>query len=81
MWADIREQALTLGDAAEAYMQWANWVEETGGDDPEKAADLVLGLMRDDAADISGRFLWIKDGLQAPIQSWGEDEERQPWRK
>jgi 3-oxoacyl-[acyl-carrier protein] reductase len=62
-------------------LQWANWVEETGGDDPEKAADLVAGLMSDEAADISGQFLWIKDGLQKPIPSWGEPGEVQPWRK
>jgi hypothetical protein len=43
--------------------------EETGGDDPQKAADLVLELMGDRAAGVTGRFLWIKDGLQAPLQA------------
>jgi NAD(P)-dependent dehydrogenase (short-subunit alcohol dehydrogenase family) len=81
MWATIKAQAERLGQAAGAYRQWADWVEQTGGDDPEKAADLVASLMRDAAAEVNGRFLWIKDGLQAPIASWGERDERQPWRK
>ena len=36
--------------------------------------------MRDEAAEINGRFLWIKDGLQTPIPSWGEPVKMQPWR-
>jgi hypothetical protein len=40
-----------------------------GGDDPEKAADLVAGLMSEAAASVNGQFLWIKNGLQAPIAS------------
>ena len=45
-------------------------VAETGGDPPEKAADLILRLMGDDAAAITGQFLWIEDGLRAPLPSW-----------
>jgi NAD(P)-dependent dehydrogenase (short-subunit alcohol dehydrogenase family) len=81
MWAYIKTTSQRLGSVADAYTQWADWVEETGGDDPEKAADLVADLMSTEAAEINGRFLWIKDGLQAPIPSWGESEDRQPWRK
>ncbi len=81
MWAYIKGASERLGTIAEAYVQWVNWVEETGGDDPEKAADLLAGLMSGDSADINGRFLWIKDGLQSPIPSWGEPGEPQPWRK
>jgi len=81
MWAYIKTAAQRLGPAADAYTRWANWVEETGGDDPEKVADLVADLMSDDAAGVNGQFLWIKDGLQAPIPSWGEAHEVQPWRK
>jgi NAD(P)-dependent dehydrogenase (short-subunit alcohol dehydrogenase family) len=81
MWAVIKEEAGRLGSIADGHIQWANWVEKTGGDNPEKAADLVHGLMSDEAAGVNGRFLWIKDGLQAPIASWGETDERQPWRK
>ena len=56
-------------------------MEETGGDDPEKAAELVSGLMSDEAAEVNGQFLWIRDGLQAPIPSWDETEKLQPWRQ
>ena len=48
---------------------------------PGKAADLILDLMSDEAAGVNGQFLWIKDGLQAPIPSWGEPTTTQPWRK
>jgi NAD(P)-dependent dehydrogenase (short-subunit alcohol dehydrogenase family) len=81
MWAYIKVASKRLGSVADAYVKWANWVEETGGDNPEKAADLVAGLMSNRAAEINGRFLWIKDGLQNPIPSWGEPGELQPWRK
>jgi NAD(P)-dependent dehydrogenase (short-subunit alcohol dehydrogenase family) len=80
MWAEIKAAAERLGPVADAYAQWAKWVEETGGDDPEKAADLVADLMSEDAADVNGQFLWIKDGLQSPIASWGEPGKLQPWR-
>jgi NAD(P)-dependent dehydrogenase (short-subunit alcohol dehydrogenase family) len=80
MWADIAAAAARLGPEAHAYKTWADWVEETGGDDPEKAADLVLDLLGDAAAAVNGAFLWIKDGLQAPIPSWGKVAEDQPWR-
>ncbi len=81
MWAEIKAASERLGTIADAYVKWASWVEETGGDDPEKSADLVANLMRDDAAGVNGQFLWIKDGLQKPIPSWGEPGEVQPWRK
>ena len=81
MWADIKEKAARLGPPAEGYTRWVEWVEATGGDDPEKAADLVARLMSDEAAAINGRFLWIEDGLQAPIASWGGAKETQPWRR
>lgn len=82
MWEYIRNTA-AASDApgAEAYRQWVSWVEQTGGDDPEKAADLVLNLMSEAAASVSGQFLWIEDPLQAPIPSWGEPTSTQPWRK
>jgi NAD(P)-dependent dehydrogenase (short-subunit alcohol dehydrogenase family) len=81
MWQDIQEKAQRLGPVAEAYTHWADWVQETGGDDPEKAADLVLDLTSEEASAVNGRFLWIKDGLQAPIASWDASEDHRPWRK
>lgn len=80
MWAYIRDASERLGSVANAYVKWANWVDQMGGDNPEKAADLVASLMRDDVAKINGRFLWIKDGLQNPIPSWGEPGKPQPSR-
>lgn len=81
MWQDIRDRVATMGPEAEPYRQWAAWVEETGGDPPSKAVDLVLRLTSDEGADVNGRFCWVDDPLQAPIPSWGEAEETQPWRK
>jgi len=81
MWADIKQASARLGALADPYTQWVNWVNETGGDDPEKAADLVAELVSDRAADVSGRFLWIRDGLQEPIASWDDAGEAQPWLK
>jgi NAD(P)-dependent dehydrogenase (short-subunit alcohol dehydrogenase family) len=71
MWATIRDAAKSLGPEAERYREWARWVEDTGGDDPEKASDLIVELLGEKSASINGRFLWIKDGLQSPIPSWG----------
>lgn len=81
MWAYIKEAAQKLGNVGEPYTQWVNWVEETGGDDPEKAAELVSELVSDKAAQVNGQFLWIRDGLQAPIPSWDAATESQPWRR
>jgi NAD(P)-dependent dehydrogenase (short-subunit alcohol dehydrogenase family) len=78
MWADIREQAAALGAEGEALRQWVDWVEETGGDPPHKAVDLVQRVLDEE---VNGRFLWIEDPLQPPIASWGEDGGLQPWRR
>jgi NAD(P)-dependent dehydrogenase (short-subunit alcohol dehydrogenase family) len=79
MWADIRDRALAAGPIAEAYQQWVRWVDETGGDPPQKAVDAVIRLCADDAGDVSGRFCWIEDGLQPPIPSWEPVAETRPW--
>jgi len=81
MWQDIRDRVADMGPVADAYRQWASWVEETGGDPPHKAVDLVLRLTDDAAADTNGRFCWVDDPLQPPIPSWGDTDESQPWRK
>jgi NAD(P)-dependent dehydrogenase (short-subunit alcohol dehydrogenase family) len=70
MWAMIRDQAALAGPEGEGYRHWASWVEETGGDPPHKACDLVMRLMTDEAARINGQFLWIEDGLISPMPSW-----------
>lgn len=79
MWAAIRAEAERMGPEGEAYRKWVGWVEETGGDDPQKAAELVIRLVSDEAAGINGRFLWIENGLQSPVPSWGEGSGVQPW--
>ena len=79
MWADIRQRALAAGPDAEAYQQWADWVEETGGDPTHKAVDAVLRLCADEAAGITGRFCWIDDPLQAPVPSWDTAVDSRPW--
>ncbi|HVF11187.1 MAG TPA: SDR family oxidoreductase [Abditibacteriaceae bacterium] len=81
MWATIRDEAEQMGAAGEAYRKWVAWVEETGGDPPYKAADLVLRLTEDAAASVNGQFLWIEDPLQAPISSWEDTANAQPWNQ
>ncbi len=79
MWADIKEKADALGPEGADYKAWVDWVEETGGDAPTKAADLILKLISDESAQINGRFCWIESPLQAPIDSWEDPVEARPW--
>lgn len=81
MWADIRDQSAKLGPEGQGYRDWAEWVGRTGGDDPQKAVDLVLRLAGDEAASITGQFLWIEGGLQSPISSWESPKASLPWRE
>lgn len=76
MWADIRAKAAALGPDGDAFRQWVEWVEETGGDPPEKAGELVLRILRSDA---NGEFLWIEEPLQPPIPSWPGRAAARPW--
>ena len=81
MWADIRDGVEELGPIAQRYRDWAAWVESTGGDDPTKASDLIEALLASQAGGINGRFLWIKNGLQSPIPSWGDFNPEEAWEK
>lgn len=81
MWAYIRDEAERMGPEAEDYRAWVRWVDQTGGDPPDKAVALVLRLMSEQAADITGQFLWIEGGLQPPIPSWEAPSETQPWQE
>jgi NAD(P)-dependent dehydrogenase (short-subunit alcohol dehydrogenase family) len=67
MWADIRDKKGAI--EGDAYDSWVKWVDETGGDPPEKAAKLVTEIID---SDVNGQFLWIDDPLQSPIPSWGD---------
>lgn len=79
MWADIRERVAGLGAVAQNYVSWADWVEATGGDPPEKAVALVLRLTSEDGGATNGEFCWIDDPLQAPIPSWNPPTGERPW--
>jgi NAD(P)-dependent dehydrogenase (short-subunit alcohol dehydrogenase family) len=79
MWQDIHDRVAVMGPEAEPYRQWASWVEETGGDPPEKAVALILELTSDAGADRNGEFCWIEDPLQAPIPSWDRPTDARPW--
>ena len=79
MWADIRAKASSLGEDGADYTSWVEWVEKTGGDDPTKAADLIMKLISDESANINGEFLWIENPLQEPITSWDKPVESPPW--
>ena len=81
MWADIRDKCDAIGSVAAGFKSWVDWVDETGGDPPQKAVDLVLRLTADAASDISGRFCWIDDPLQPPIASWDVPTDERPWAK
>ncbi len=78
MWAEIRDEADRLGAVAQPFSEWAAWVEETGGDPPSKAVDLVLRILE---SEVNGQFLWVDEPLQPPIPSWGDGVELQPWRE
>ncbi len=79
MWADVRDRAQSMGPEADGYRKWVEWVDSTGGDDPRKAADLVLQLTDERGDQINGQFLWIADPLQAPIPSWEAPLDSRPW--
>ncbi len=70
MWAAIRDESQTSGDAGAPYRAWAADVGRSGGDDPQKAVDLVLKLVGEQADPPNGQFLWIEGGLQTPLASW-----------
>ena len=79
MWADIKVKADALGADGADYKAWVDWVDETGGDAPTKAADLIIKLISDESADTNGLFCWIDNPLQAPIPSWDKPKDSRPW--
>ncbi len=70
MWAAIKAEAGRRTGPGREMLRWAEWVEATGGDPPEKTADLVLELLTPAGDAVNGQFLWIKDGLQPPRPAW-----------
>ena len=68
--ANTSPTSLEYGEIAINYKNWVDWVEQTGGDDPQKAVDLVLKLISTVSDDVNGEFCWIDNPLQAPTKSW-----------
>jgi 3-oxoacyl-[acyl-carrier protein] reductase len=68
MWQAIRDDAVASG--IDGAVAWAEMVERTGGDPPEKSGDLVLQLVNEEPGTTTGRFLWIEDGIQKPKPTW-----------
>ena len=70
MWASIKADASSRTGSGRNALGWVNWVEETGGDPPQKTADLVMELLSPAADSVNGQFLWIRDGIQKPRPTW-----------
>ena len=70
MWGDIKDKVEEVGEIGINYKNWVDWVEQTGGDDPKKALDLVFKLISPESDDVNGEFCWIDNPLQAPTKSW-----------
>jgi NAD(P)-dependent dehydrogenase (short-subunit alcohol dehydrogenase family) len=66
MFEAIKKKASPTGDMS----KWVNWVEQTGGDAPEKSVKLILDLIKPESDPINGRFLWIENGLKKAAPSW-----------
>ncbi|MFC0213638.1 SDR family NAD(P)-dependent oxidoreductase [Paenibacillus chartarius] len=66
MFEAIRQASEANGD----MKRWIDWVEDTGGDAPEKSTDLIVNLTKQESDGVNGRFLWIEDGLKPPLKSW-----------
>lgn len=66
MWAAIRDDSADTG----AMKRWVEWVEQTGGDTPEKTVHLILDLLKPEHDNTNGRFLWIEEGLKKPLPAW-----------
>ena len=79
MWADIKAKAEALGEIGKDFKAWVDWVDQTGGDSPQKALELVLKLVSTESDSVTGRFCWIDQPLQAPIPSWEDPVDARPW--
>ena len=70
MWASIQADALSRTGPGRSALNWTSWVQETGGDPPEKTAEVVLELLSPAGDGVNGQFLWIRDGLQKSRKAW-----------
>lgn len=70
MWASIQADALSRSGPGRNSLRWTAWVDETGGDPPEKSVEIVLELLSAQGDSPNGQFLWIHNGLQKPRKAW-----------
>ncbi|CAN5905925.1 hypothetical protein BH24DEI2_BH24DEI2_16090 [soil metagenome] len=70
MWAAIEADGQQRSGPGRSALGWTELVEETGGDSPDKTAELVLKLLESEGDTVNGQFLWIEDGLQPPRKAW-----------
>jgi NAD(P)-dependent dehydrogenase (short-subunit alcohol dehydrogenase family) len=70
MWAAIKADASRRSGPGRNALNWVGLVEETGGDPPERTAELVIDLLTSAGDAVNGQFLWIRDGLQKPKPTW-----------
>ncbi|WP_163538174.1 SDR family oxidoreductase [Gracilibacillus sp. YIM 98692] len=68
MWSNIKDDAEKSG--IEGVTKWAEMVDESGGDSPEKTVEVILDLLKPKSNNVNGKFLWIKDGIKKPMPSW-----------
>ena len=80
MWADIRDKVRCHGSvAADAYQPWVDWVDETGGDPPGKAVDLVLRLTSDAAADTTAGSAGSRTRSRRRSRAGTNRSDARPW--
>lgn len=65
----IAGQAERSGQPGDKFREWAHWLEETGGDSPQKFADVVMSLV-DDSGETNGEFLWIDEPAWGRVPTW-----------
>jgi NAD(P)-dependent dehydrogenase (short-subunit alcohol dehydrogenase family) len=70
MFAAIKADAASRTGEGRNMLKWVEKVDLSGGDPPDKTADLVLDMLRPENDAVTGKFLWIKDGLKSPMPSW-----------
>jgi NAD(P)-dependent dehydrogenase (short-subunit alcohol dehydrogenase family) len=70
MWEDIRAQAEELDERAEDFRYWADLLQAEGGDPARCAFEVVLHVVRSDAAETNGRFLWPQRSIEDRVESW-----------
>lgn len=70
MWQGIKSDAESRTGAGRGALGWVEKVAKTGGDPPEKTAELILKVISGDDSEPNGQFLWIREGMKAPMPSW-----------